>query len=143
MKEKLLTMKRDIENVNNYSDFVRAIVYKKGKVLLIEENKRSGEVWNFPGGKVERGEQPEVAVCREVNEELGVQCLSAKLLFSDDFVFDGKVWKGWYFNCLISDFNFSFESTTETADFFLPSDISLLRHGIPEKALKKIFPTFY
>lgn len=46
----------------------------RGRVLLARRgNGRDLEgAWEFPGGKVEHGESPEQALCRELDEELGV-----------------------------------------------------------------------
>jgi 8-oxo-dGTP diphosphatase len=51
-----------------------AIVYRDGKVLLSKRKKGGhlADLWEFPGGKVEPGEDPRAALSRELFEELGV-----------------------------------------------------------------------
>jgi 8-oxo-dGTP pyrophosphatase MutT (NUDIX family) len=49
------------------------IVDEASRVLLIRHGYRAG--WHFPGGGVERGEEIEVALAREVLEETGVVIL--------------------------------------------------------------------
>jgi 8-oxo-dGTP diphosphatase len=53
---------------------VAAVVERDGNVLICERphHKRHGGLWEFPGGKVERGESDLDAVRRELAEELGV-----------------------------------------------------------------------
>ena len=51
-----------------------ALIDAEGRVLLAQrpEGKSMAGLWEFPGGKVEAGETPEVALIRELQEELGI-----------------------------------------------------------------------
>lgn len=51
-----------------------ALIDRDGRVLLAQrpEGKSMAGLWEFPGGKVEQGETPEVALIRELQEELGI-----------------------------------------------------------------------
>lgn len=55
----------------------KAVVLRDGAVLLGRNDR--GE-WELPGGRVERGEQPEEAVVREVAEETGLEVAPTALL---------------------------------------------------------------
>lgn len=52
-----------------------ALVDPDGRVLLgcRPEGRDFAGYWEFPGGKIEQGETPEVALIRELREELGIE----------------------------------------------------------------------
>ena len=55
---------------------VAAGVLMEGGRVLLSQRKAGGHLeglWEFPGGKVEAGEQPEAALIRELREELGIE----------------------------------------------------------------------
>jgi len=58
-----------------------ALVDADGRVLLCQrpEGKSLAGLWEFPGGKVEAGETPEIALIRELKEELGIEVNQACL----------------------------------------------------------------
>lgn len=50
------------------------IIYKNGRILIDKRKPEGllGGLWEFPGGKVQKGESLEAALLREVREELGI-----------------------------------------------------------------------
>jgi 8-oxo-dGTP diphosphatase len=54
---------------------VCALIVKENLVLLAQRpvGKHLAMKWEFPGGKVERGEAPERAILREIREELACE----------------------------------------------------------------------
>jgi 8-oxo-dGTP diphosphatase len=53
---------------------VAALIVKDGKILVCQRTKHQTMPlkWEFPGGKIEDGEQPRDALRRELDEELGI-----------------------------------------------------------------------
>ena len=58
-----------------------ALVRSDGRLLLAQrpKGKAMAGLWEFPGGKVEAGESPQVALARELKEELGVAVAEADM----------------------------------------------------------------
>lgn len=53
---------------------VAALVVQDGKILVCQRTRHQTMPlkWEFPGGKIEEGEQPRAALHRELEEELGI-----------------------------------------------------------------------
>ena len=70
------------------TDISIAIVKNSEDLFLISLRPLSvdqGGKWEFPGGKVEKNEFPEQAMCRELLEEVGLTVLEYQLLESKTF----------------------------------------------------------
>lgn len=68
------------------TDVVAAVIVRDGRYLIGRrpEHKRHGGLWEFPGGKVQDGEDHAGAVRRELAEELGLDTRSVgRLLWSE------------------------------------------------------------
>ena len=56
------------------------VLNKERHVLLLKHVFRKGSGWGIPGGFLEKGEQPEEAVRRELREEAGVEIDRAEIV---------------------------------------------------------------
>jgi 8-oxo-dGTP diphosphatase len=59
-----------------------ALLNEEGKALIAKRppGRPLAGLWEFPGGKVDLGEDPETALIRELLEELGIEIAKADLL---------------------------------------------------------------
>jgi len=61
---------------------VCAVIEREGRVLIAQRppHKLMPLKWEFPGGKVEPGEEPGAAIVREIREELGCEITVTRAL---------------------------------------------------------------
>jgi 8-oxo-dGTP diphosphatase len=66
---------REIHAGGIVKQVVAALIFKDGKVLVCQRTRHQTMPlkWEFPGGKIEEGEQPRAALRRELDEELGIE----------------------------------------------------------------------
>lgn len=68
---------------------VAGLIEREGRVLIGQ--RRSGSrhslKWEFPGGKVEHGESPRIALARELNEELGINATIGREITRYEFTY--------------------------------------------------------
>ena len=59
----------------NHTEVAAAILHRDGLFLIAKRKTKTahGGKWEFPGGKIEPGETPEICLERELREEFGVE----------------------------------------------------------------------
>ena len=117
---------------------VAAILRENEKMLICQRHSEDecGMLWEFPGGKVEAGEDKKQAIEREMREELGVGIHVLDVFAETDYFFSGREIHFTFFNAYISEgeiqLNVHDDARWITADElgefeFMPPDAEVLK----------------
>ncbi|EDL66071.1 NUDIX hydrolase [Bacillus sp. SG-1] len=82
-----------MEAVNKTVVAVKGLVINNGKILIVQramDDEVGGGTWEFPGGKIDFGEELEVALVRGVKEETCLRVSVEKLLYATSFKTDPR-----------------------------------------------------
>ena len=84
-------------------DVVAAIIRKDGRILITQrlDNVHLARLWEFPGGKVEAGESLQMALQREIQEELGIKIRVNDEFLTIDYDYPTKSVRLHFFNCTV------------------------------------------
>ncbi|MGA7673934.1 MAG: NUDIX domain-containing protein [Rhizomicrobium sp.] len=98
-----------------------ALVEQGGKVVLVRHSYSGG--WAFPGGGVKRGEPPEKALLRELEEEIGLTWSSAPQFIG---IFTRKIWLATNVIALyrVREARFAFKPNFEIREIMLADPVS-------------------
>jgi 8-oxo-dGTP diphosphatase len=118
---------------------VAALIMKDGKVLVCQRTRHQTMPlkWEFPGGKIEEGEQPRDALRRELDEELGIDAKIGEEVARIRHQYKGgssvelrfyvvHQYKGEIENRIFRDVRWSSRSELPSFDF-LEADLELVR----------------
>lgn len=68
----------------NFQVRVTGVLAEDGKLLLVKQRLSESRGWSLPGGRLEQGETLAQGICREMEEETGLQTRVQKLLYLCD-----------------------------------------------------------
>src|SRR5579863_8402339 len=118
---------------------VAALIFQDDKILVCQRTRHQTMPlkWEFPGGKIEEGEQPRDALRRELEEELGIDATIAEEVarFRHEYPNGGAVellfyvvkeYKGELENKIFRDLRWATRAELPTFDF-LEADLTLVR----------------
>ncbi len=81
-----------MESIKPYRPNVAAIIvspeYPKRKKILIAERSDISGIWQFPQGGIDKGETPEEALIREIEEEIGTKKVEVIAEYPDWLAYD-------------------------------------------------------
>lgn len=105
-----------------------AVVWRDGRLLMTQRPPGGplGLSWEFPGGKIEKGESAEAALVREVAEELGVRAVYEETLAvtSHDYPHGLEV-EICFLRCTLESFEFTTSPAVHAVRWIEPAAIDL------------------
>jgi len=119
---------------------VAALIFREERILVCQRSRHQTMPlkWEFPGGKIEPGEQPRDALRRELNEELGIEATIGEEVarIRHDYKNGASVelrfytvheYKGQLENRIFKDMRWADRSELLSIDF-LEADLGLVRN---------------
>lgn len=82
-----------MKKLNKTYQVTAAIIRKGSKILIARRspNKHFGGFWEFPGGKIEKGETAQECLKRELEEELGIIIRVGQFFMENEHHYDDKI----------------------------------------------------
>lgn len=92
------TIIRRVDDIPNGANIMQSyiLIKNKDKYLLEQTTERNNYKWAIPGGHVLSGETPEVALKRELNEELGISNLNYQKIDTIKFPYNSYIFNVFY-----------------------------------------------
>jgi 8-oxo-dGTP diphosphatase len=86
-------------------EVVAALIFDQDNRILITQrpkNSHLGGYWEFPGGRIEKGEQPQEALVREIQEEVNLEIRVDSLFWRERVSYDARTVDIRFYNCELS-----------------------------------------
>jgi 8-oxo-dGTP diphosphatase len=91
--------------VKPHFNVTAALIMRNGRLLIARrpDGTHMGGLWEFPGGKQERGETLEECLVREILEETGATVLPGKCIFVAEHEYESRRVTLHFFRCALPD----------------------------------------
>jgi 8-oxo-dGTP diphosphatase len=103
------------------------VVWRGGEILITQRPPGGplGLMWEFPGGKIEAGETAQQALERELQEELGVQATSLRVLSTQHHVYEhGLEVELVFVECALDSHAFTPNEAVHATRWVVPKDLA-------------------
>ena len=117
------------------------IIKRENKILLVKraDNDVEGGKWSIPGGKIDDGETKEVALKREIKEEMNCEIIEFKFFKKYNWNFDMPIETNYFVGDISGDIKLQEEELSEYKWFDLNEKIIELSLAFNQSDVLKDF----